>query len=94
MRETTEIFEIKIYLGIKEKGEMGKSALYASSRMQATNPDVKVIVASGYLDRDTKLEMLKEGAKEFVHKPYVPSEIMRRIHKVIDGVLTVKRIPK
>ena len=61
-------------------------------RMQAINPDVRVIVASGYLDPNARSEMLKAGANVFVQKPYVPTEIMRRIREVIDGGSVVKEM--
>jgi two-component system cell cycle sensor histidine kinase/response regulator CckA len=53
--------------------------------LRAMNPKVKVILASGYLDPNMKSEMLKAGAKDFIPKPYVPEQILRRIRRVIDG---------
>ncbi|MGB2867713.1 MAG: response regulator [Bacteroidota bacterium] len=49
------------------------------------NPAVKVILASGYLDQSLKAEMIKAGAKDFVQKPYIPDQILKRIREVIGG---------
>ncbi len=47
------------------------------------NPEVKVIVASGYAE-DTRIkEMLLHGAKTFIQKPYRQSEMLITIHNVI-----------
>ena len=57
----------------------------AFQRMKQINPDVKAILASGYLDPHLKSEMLKGGARDFIQKPYVPEQILRRIREIIDG---------
>jgi CheY-like chemotaxis protein len=54
-------------------------------KMREVNPDVKVILASGFVNPELKLEMMKQGAKDFVQKPYVPHRILRRIREVLDG---------
>jgi PAS domain S-box-containing protein len=54
-------------------------------KMREVNPDVKVILASGFVNPELKVEMMKQGAKDFVQKPYVPHKILRRIREVLDG---------
>jgi len=56
----------------------------AFKKMKETDPKVRVVLCSGYLDPHTKSERLKEGAKDFVQKPYVPEEILTRIRGVLD----------
>ncbi len=53
-------------------------------QMQEMEPGVKVILASGYFDPNLKMDLLKAGAKDFIQKPYVPDNILRRIREVID----------
>ncbi len=53
-------------------------------RLQAIEPSVKVIFASGYIESDLKAEMLKAGAKDFIQKPYMKSEILKTIRKIIE----------
>lgn len=53
-------------------------------RMRELNPRVRSILASGYLDQHLRSDLLAAGAKDFIQKPYVPDEILKRIREVID----------
>jgi DNA-binding response OmpR family regulator len=53
-------------------------------RLKEINPDVRVMVATGYLDPDAMLGLMKAGAREFVQKPYQSAEILRKIRHVLD----------
>ena len=48
------------------------------------NPRIKFIVASGYVEPTEKSEILKSGASDFIQKPYVPNEMLRKIRQVLD----------
>lgn len=48
------------------------------------NPHQKVILASGYMDPDQKSELFKAGLSEFVQKPYMPNEVLRKVRDVLD----------
>jgi CheY-like chemotaxis protein len=47
------------------------------------NPQVKVIVATGYLEPLAREEMAHAGADDFVQKPYSASEIVRKVREVL-----------
>jgi DNA-binding NarL/FixJ family response regulator len=49
------------------------------------NPDVKIIVATGFLDPEIKSELLKAGVKKFILKPYNFEEILKLTREVLDG---------
>ncbi len=53
-------------------------------KMKEINPDVRVILASGYFSPQVKSELLKSGAKDFIQKPYNPPEILMTIHHLLD----------
>ncbi len=53
--------------------------------LREINPDIKVILASGYIDAELKTEMLKAGARAFLQKPYVPGDVLRIIREVLDS---------
>ncbi|MCU0454086.1 MAG: PAS domain S-box protein [Bacteroidetes bacterium] len=53
-------------------------------RMRELNPRVRSILASGYLDVHLRSDLLAAGAKDFIQKPYIPDEILKRIREVID----------
>lgn len=53
--------------------------------LKKINPKVKVLLASGFLDPDTKSDLFLGGAKGFVQKPYVAEEILGAIREALDG---------
>jgi two-component system, cell cycle sensor histidine kinase and response regulator CckA len=53
-------------------------------QMKEMNPKVRCILASGYFDPDLRLQMVREGAVDFVQKPYVPNVILARIGEAIN----------
>jgi DNA-binding NarL/FixJ family response regulator len=54
-------------------------------RLKEINPTVRVVIAGGFLEPELKSEMLKQGAKAFVQKPYNPEDILTIIRGVLDG---------
>ncbi len=56
-----------------------------ADRLRATRPDLKVLFCSGYTDNAiVRRGVLREGV-EFLHKPYTPSRLARRIRDILDG---------
>jgi two-component system, cell cycle sensor histidine kinase and response regulator CckA len=54
-------------------------------RLKQTNPGVRVILASGFLEPAMKAEMFKAGAKDFIQKPYQPNDFLKSIRKALDS---------
>ncbi|MBN8705266.1 MAG: PAS domain S-box protein [Bacteroidetes bacterium] len=48
-------------------------------------PDVKFILASGFIDPSLKGDLSKQGIHQFIEKPYRPEELAMRIRMVLDG---------
>ena len=55
------------------------------SKLKLRDPEIKVILASGYLEPQFKSELLKSGAKAFLQKPYAPDEVLKKIREVLDA---------
>jgi two-component system cell cycle sensor histidine kinase/response regulator CckA len=55
------------------------------SKMKAANPDVKVVVTSGFLDSRLELQLLNAGAKRAIQKPYQIEEMANALQEVIDS---------
>src|SRR5512142_1792469 len=54
-------------------------------RLRAINPQVKVIVTTGY-DRASDIdEMLKQGAVGFIQKPYRIAELVKAVGEAVEG---------
>ncbi|MBN1396459.1 MAG: response regulator [Bacteroidetes bacterium] len=52
-------------------------------QLKQIDPDVKVIFTSGIFV-DIKAELLKNGAKDFIQKPYRQEDVLRKIREVLD----------
>jgi PAS domain S-box-containing protein len=49
------------------------------------NPDIKIIIASGYLIKDQLRESLEAGATEFIVKPFQLDDMLNTVRKILDG---------
>jgi two-component system cell cycle sensor histidine kinase/response regulator CckA len=59
----------------------GKRCLEALIRI---NPNVKVVVASGFSETVSRAEVLKAGAKGFIGKPYEVNKLLSAVREVLD----------
>jgi two-component system, cell cycle sensor histidine kinase and response regulator CckA len=74
----------KISLVITDMGLPKLSGYDMFKKLKQINPKVSVIFASGFLEPNIISEMYKAGAKEFIQKPYEPTDILKKIRYVID----------
>lgn len=54
-------------------------------KLKEINPTVRVVIAGGFLEPELKAEMLRQGAKAFIQKPYDPEDILAVIREVLDA---------
>ena len=50
--------------------------------MRAINPDIKAVMSSGYMAGDSPADLLSEGAKSVIKKPFVLNDLTDCIEKV------------
>jgi DNA-binding NarL/FixJ family response regulator len=55
--------------------------------MKEQNPQVSIVVSSGYIDPSSKAKMYKAGIRNFVDKPYTPDAII----EILDAVIQQNR---
>jgi PAS domain S-box-containing protein len=48
------------------------------------NPEVKFILATGYIDSKERSEVMKSGAKDIITKPYTPDDLLAKVREVLD----------
>jgi two-component system cell cycle sensor histidine kinase/response regulator CckA len=74
----------KISLVISDLGmpTMGGNELFF--HLKKLNNDIKLILASGYLEHSSKTEMLENGIKRVVTKPFHIEEVLTTIREVLD----------
>jgi two-component system, cell cycle sensor histidine kinase and response regulator CckA len=54
-------------------------------KLKEINPAVKMILASGYFEPETKATLESAGAIGFLQKPYIIEEVLTKIRKALDG---------
>jgi PAS domain S-box-containing protein len=62
--------------------EMGGGETY--DRMKEINPDIKVLLSSGYSIDGQATEILERGCNDFIQKPFSMKEISQRIREILD----------
>ena len=78
-RHKTEIDVVLLDVGLPKV-----SGVDVFRKMKKENPDVRVVVASGYLDARMKTEMYRAGVKDFVDKPYLLPEMLETLRSVTE----------
>ncbi len=69
-----------IFLDIKMPGQSGLEIL---KQIKGSNPNQKIIVATGYRSVETANEALKLGATDYVIKPFDIADIREAVKRVM-----------
>ena len=78
-RHKTEIDVVLLDVGLPKV-----SGVDVFRKMKKENPEVRVVVASGYLDARMKTEMYRAGVKAFLDKPYLLPEMLETLRSVTE----------
>ena len=62
--------------------DMGEEEIY--DRMKKINPDIKVLLSSGYSIDGQATEILKRGCDGFIEKPFDMQGLSQGIRKILD----------
>lgn len=73
-----------IHLVITDFGLPKITGLEVCRQIRQINPNVKLILATGYLDPEIKTEFLKAGIQHFLIKPYTISEVLRTVREALE----------
>jgi PAS domain S-box-containing protein len=79
-----KIYKNEINLVLTDIGLPKMTGIEEFKKLREINPQVKILLASGFLEPETKSELLDAGAKGFIQKPYIPNEILKEIRKILD----------
>jgi nitrogen fixation negative regulator NifL len=80
-----ELHKNEIKLVLTDLGLPRLSGIEEFMRLKEIDPELKVILASGFFDPELKADLLKAGARAFIQKPYVPNEVLKMIREVLDS---------
>lgn len=86
--EALEIYRTskhKIDLVILDLGMPGMGGRRCLEELVRFNPEAKVIIASGYTEREGETGIIKAGAAAFLGKPYRLAELLGLVRKILDG---------
>lgn len=61
----------------------GDCGLNLLSKIKGLDPNAVVIIMTSFSDKDTILTSLKEGADDFVSKPFVPLQVQNAVEKAL-----------
>jgi PAS domain S-box-containing protein len=64
-----------------------------AERLLAIRPDLKVLYVSGYTDEAVQHHGVLEPGKSFLHKPFNPVTLARKVREVLDGAEQAARTP-
>ncbi len=56
------------------------------NRILSKNPGANIMVASGFIDPDTKTSLTNVGVRKFVNKPYSAGEVLAAVREALDSV--------
>lgn len=60
-----------------------KDGIHLLQKVKASRPDIQVILMTGYADIQTAVEAMKSGAFDYVSKPVIPEEILKKIEEAL-----------
>lgn len=80
-----------VLLDLKMPGMDGMEVL---SRIQEMNPAILVIVITGYATVQTAIEAMKQGAYDFIPKPFEPDQLRIVVHRAQEKVRLTREAEK
>ena len=54
-------------------------------KLREQNPDVNIVIATGYLEPEVKAELLRAGVRDCIHKPYLLNEVLEKLDAVLES---------
>ncbi len=90
--EAVEIFQARgkeIDCVISDLGLPKMGGAEAFGTIRNLDPDVRVIIASGFLEPSVRSNLSENGVMEFIQKPYDPRELLETVREVLDRKVEV-----
>jgi PAS domain S-box-containing protein len=75
-----------IALVISDLGLPGMNGRDLFLKIRALRPEARVVIATGYLDPETRTELLSLGANSFIQKPYLTDDVARAVREALKDV--------
>ncbi len=75
--------KLKIDIVLLDVGLPKMAGWQVLAKMKEENPEVRVVIATGYLEPQRKAEMSGAGVNQFVTKPYKLDQVVKTIQNLI-----------
>ena len=62
----------------------GMNGIEVLKAVKALQPDVPVIMITGYAPVDTAVEAMRHGALDYITKPFTPEQIMEKVERALE----------
>jgi len=73
-----------IHLVISDYGLPKFDGFEVLKRLKTVNPEIKFVLATGYIEPEQRALILENGAKEIIQKPYTPNDVLKTLRRVLD----------
>ena len=86
-KEALDLFvqhQNEIHLVLSDIGLPKLTGFDVFRAMKRMKPDLKFVLASGFIEPQAKSEIFKEGVKDFVQKPYSVYQVLRTVRSILD----------
>jgi len=83
-REALELTDRNWDLALVDIKMPGMDGLQLQARLKESDPDVVIIIMTGYATVETAVEALKHGAYDYLAKPIDPDDLVRVVHKALE----------
>ena len=74
----------EIALVISDNGMPKLSGIELVTALKAINPEVKVIISSGFIDNTLREDMVSVGVTDYIMKPFAVFEILTKLRRVLE----------
>ena len=92
-REALEAIQNKEYdLALIDIKMPGMDGMELQSRLREADPDLLVIIMTGYASVDTAVQALKRGAYDYIAKPFDPDELVHLVSKALEHRQTRREV--
>jgi CheY-like chemotaxis protein/anti-sigma regulatory factor (Ser/Thr protein kinase) len=86
--EAIDVYKLhkqEIDIVLTDMGLPGMLGMDVLKKLIEIDPNVSVVVASGFFEQDMKSKLTAYGAKGFIQKPYAPGIVLKKIREVLDA---------
>jgi DNA-binding NtrC family response regulator len=92
-REALEVIQqMEFDIALLDIKMPGMDGMELQSRLREADPDLTVVIMTGYASVDTAVQALKQGAYDYITKPVDPDELSHLVEKALEHKRTRREV--